>query len=75
MLIAQTHVELGDEILVAIDPELNPKPFGSDVRIGTVTELGTDILFNAPMLGLDDGGPRIYDGHIRWVSIVTRSDR
>lgn len=67
-------MQVGDEVLIRLLPDLNPAHFGSDWRIGFLTGIGTDLLAGEPVYVLDDDGPPIYAAHVDYITVLTRSE-
>lgn len=73
MLISGEHVNVGDEVLVRLWDDHDARKFGSKWRSGIVVALGVDVLTSAPLLELDDTGPRIYAHDVWFLSVLTRA--
>ena len=67
----ETELRIGDEVLVRLAPDLDPRHFGTGWRIGTVIGIGRDLLADEPVIELDDYGPRLYTAHIEHFSVIT----
>ena len=67
-------MDIGDEVLIRMLPDLDPELFGSGWRIGYVVDFGYDIIGDQLVLMLDDDGPAIYAYHIDYVSILSHAD-
>lgn len=65
---SEREPEIGDFVFIHLREGLDPKQFGGTLRVGTVTDIGLDALFGEVIIQLDDGGPRIYRGHILDIS-------
>lgn len=75
----ERQLEIGDDVLIRIDPGLDTRDFGSGWRTGHVTNIGIDVLESEMMVELNDGGPPIYRSHIshvKWINprIVARHE-
>lgn len=64
-------LNVGDEVLIRLVSELDPKVFGSGWRMGKIIGLPTDLIAGEPIVILDDYGPRIYAAHIDYVTVLS----
>ena len=61
--------QIGSTVLIKLYSGLDGRGFGSDWRMGTIVSIGPDVIVDDTLIELD-GGLRVYQGHIEFMSVL-----